>query len=78
MVVAFFSDRFKHRFLFALIPIAVAIAGFAILITVHDNHHLEYGALFMVTSGTYSAMPGMSEIRAPVSAGTVLPISSAC
>ena len=57
MLVAFFSDRLRHRFLFAIIPIAIAIAGFAILITTHHNRHLEYGALFMVTSGTYSAMP---------------------
>ena len=57
MLVATFSDYFRHRFLFALVPIAIAIAGFAILITTHHNTHLEYGALFMVTCGTYSAMP---------------------
>ncbi|MCJ1485467.1 hypothetical protein MMC06_005641 [Schaereria dolodes] len=57
MLVATFSDKLKHRFLFTLIPICVAIAGFAILITVHNRHHLEYAALFLVTMGTYSAMP---------------------
>ena len=57
MLVAYFSDKLRHRFLFTLIPIAVAIAGFAILITTHHNRHLEYGALFLVTSGTYAAMP---------------------
>lgn len=57
LVVAFFSDWFKHRFLFTLIPIAMAIAGFAILMTTHNNTHLEYGALFLVTMGTYSALP---------------------
>jgi MFS family permease len=57
MLVAFFSDKLRHRFLFTLIPICVSIAGFAILITTHYNHHLEYGALFLITSGTYSAMP---------------------
>jgi MFS family permease len=57
MLVAYFSDKLRHRFLFAMFPIAIAIAGFAILITTHHNRHLEYGALFMVTSGTYSAMP---------------------
>ncbi|KAI4246535.1 MAG: hypothetical protein L6R40_001898 [Gallowayella cf. fulva] len=57
MIVAFFSDKFKHRFAFTLIPICIAITGFAILITVHTNHHLEYAALFMVTMGVYSAMP---------------------
>ena len=57
MLVAFFSDKLRHRFLFTIIPICISIAGFAILITTHYNHHLEYGALFLITSGTYSAMP---------------------
>jgi MFS family permease len=57
MIIAFLSDKFKHRFLFALIPICVSITGFGILITVHQNYHLEYAALFLVTMGTYSAMP---------------------
>jgi predicted MFS family arabinose efflux permease len=57
MLVAYFSDRLRHRFLFTMVPMAVAIAGFAILITTHHHKYLEYGALFMVTCGTYSAMP---------------------
>jgi MFS family permease len=57
MIIATCSDFAKHRFLFTIIPICVAIAGFAILITVHDNKHLEYGALFLVAMGAYSAMP---------------------
>ncbi|KAL8674320.1 MAG: hypothetical protein Q9168_001249 [Polycauliona sp. 1 TL-2023] len=57
MVIAYFSDKVRHRFAFTIIPICLAIAGFGILITVHNNHHLQYGALFMVTMGVYSAMP---------------------
>ncbi|MCJ1242665.1 hypothetical protein MMC14_010674 [Varicellaria rhodocarpa] len=57
MLIAYLSDRTQHRFLFTIIPICVAIAGFAILLTVHNSHHLEYAALFLVTMGTYSAMP---------------------
>ncbi|MCJ1435985.1 hypothetical protein MMC27_005363 [Xylographa pallens] len=57
MIVAFFSDTLKHRFIFTLIPICISITGFAILLTVHTNHNLEYAALFLVTSGTYGAMP---------------------
>ena len=59
MVVAFFSDRLKHRFAFTLIPIGIAIAGFAMLISIHGKKHraAEYGALFLVTCGAYSAMP---------------------
>ncbi|KAL8880960.1 MAG: hypothetical protein Q9198_001736, partial [Flavoplaca austrocitrina] len=57
MVIAYFSDKIKHRFAFTIMPICLAIAGFGILIVVHDNHHLQYGALFMVAMGVYSAMP---------------------
>lgn len=57
MVIAVLSDRFKHRFLFTLIPIAIAVAGFCILLAVHDNTNLQYAALFLLAMGTYSAMP---------------------
>jgi MFS family permease len=59
MMVAYFSDRLRHRFLFAILPICIAIAGFAILLTVHGKEHrgTEYAALFLVTMGAYSAMP---------------------
>lgn len=57
MLVAVFSDAFKHRFLFALAPICISLAGFAVLLTVHDNLPLQYSALFLVCMGTYSAMP---------------------
>ena len=57
MAVAFASDKIRHRFAFAIGSICIAIIGFAILISVHDNTKLEYGALFLVTSGTYTAMP---------------------
>ncbi|KIW12393.1 hypothetical protein PV08_09670 [Exophiala spinifera] len=57
MLVAVFSDRLRHRFLFALFPICISIAGFAILMNVHHDTHTEYAALFLITSGTYSAMP---------------------
>lgn len=32
-------------------------AGFAILLAVHTNREVQYAALFLVTMGTYSAMP---------------------
>lgn len=57
MCLAFASDKFLHRFGFVMFALCVAIAGFAILISVHDNKDLEYGALFLVTSGAYTAMP---------------------
>lgn len=57
MIIAFLSDYTRHRFLFTIAPLCVAIAGFGILITVHDNVNLQYGALFLVAMGCYSAMP---------------------
>ena len=57
MIIAYCSDKARHRFLFAIFPICVAIVGFAILLSVHKNTHVEYAALFLVTMGTYSAMP---------------------
>lgn len=57
MLIATLSDYFKHRFLFTLIPISITISGFAILLAVHDNKTLQYGALFLLAMGTYSAMP---------------------
>jgi predicted MFS family arabinose efflux permease len=57
MCLAFASDRVLHRFGFVIFAICVAITGFAILISVHDNKDLQYGSLFLVTCGAYSAMP---------------------
>lgn len=57
MLVAWFSDRLKHRFLFTIFPICVCITGFAILISVHNNQDLQYAALFLVAMGAYTAMP---------------------
>ncbi|KAF2166794.1 hypothetical protein M409DRAFT_22848 [Zasmidium cellare ATCC 36951] len=57
MLMATISDYTKHRFAYAVFSICVAITGFGILIAVHDYRSLQYGALFMVTMGTYTAMP---------------------
>ena len=57
LLMAVISDKVRHRFGIAIFAICVAITGFGILIAVHDNTHLQYGALFLVTSGTYTAMP---------------------
>lgn len=57
MLVAAFSDFFRQRFIFVLIPIFIAIAGFAMAMTIHHSVNTEYGALFMASAGTYAAMP---------------------
>lgn len=59
MIIAFLSDRFQHRFLFAVFPALVAITGLGILITVHNRLHLQYAALFLTVMGVYSSMPVM-------------------
>ena len=57
MLVAYISDKLQHRFLFTIIPICISISGFAILLNVFTNHRVEYGALFLITMGTYTALP---------------------
>lgn len=57
MLLAYLSDKTRHRFGYMMFSIVIAIIGFAILVAVHDNRDVQYGALFLVTSGTYTAMP---------------------
>ena len=57
MGIALLSDWKRHRFIFAIIAICIAIVGFGILIAVHDNTQLQYASLFLVAMGAYTAMP---------------------
>lgn len=57
MVIAVCSDKMRHRLAFTLIPMAIAVAGFIMLLTIHNQTSPQYGALFLVTCGCYSAMP---------------------
>lgn len=57
MLIATLSDWARHRSGFAAFSICVAIIGFGILISVHDNTNLQYAALFLVAMGAYTAMP---------------------
>lgn len=57
MCMAIFSDKLRHRAAFALGAICVAIVGFAILISIHDNTKVQYMGLFLVACGAYTAMP---------------------
>ncbi|THD00310.1 hypothetical protein EYZ11_000203 [Aspergillus tanneri] len=59
MFIATLSDKTRHRFAFTIGPMLIAMAGFGILLNVHgqSNRHVQYGALFLVASGCYSAMP---------------------
>lgn len=57
MIVAYASDKLRHRFIFTLLPISVAVTGFIMLLQEYKDTDTEYAALFLVTMGTYSAMP---------------------
>lgn len=57
VILAYVSDRFRLRSPFVAFSLAVAITGSGILLSVHDNVHLEYGAIFLLAMGTYSCMP---------------------
>jgi MFS family permease len=57
MLVAYASDKARHRFAFALLPLLVCIAGFGMLLAEHKNRHIMYAALFLVAMGAYTAMP---------------------
>jgi hypothetical protein len=57
MFVAWASNRLRLRFISTLIPIAIGIAGFAMLHVGPQDRDLKYAALFLAASGSYSAMP---------------------
>lgn len=57
MLIATISDKIRHRMAFAIACIFITIAGFAVLLNVHDHRDVQYGALFLITSGAYTAMP---------------------
>ena len=57
MIIAYLSDKARHRFAFTIFPMCVSITGFGILLNVYDNKHAEYAALFLVAMGAYTAMP---------------------
>lgn len=59
MIIAYASDKTQHRYLFASVPLILPIIGLIILLTVHDRRSVQYGALFLVAMGGFSAMSVM-------------------
>ncbi|KAI9854642.1 MAG: hypothetical protein M1824_000228 [Vezdaea acicularis] len=59
LLIAFASDKARHRFSFILFSMAIAVSGYAVLLAVPSttNNHVNYAALFLLVIGTYSAMP---------------------
>jgi Major Facilitator Superfamily len=56
MLLAWASDRWRNRIGFILLSLAIAIAGFAVLLS-GASFSAKYAALHLVTSGVYGAMP---------------------
>ncbi|KAL2819573.1 major facilitator superfamily domain-containing protein [Aspergillus cavernicola] len=61
LTIACLSDYFRNRYIFAVLPMFIGMSGYAILLSINDttHHHLQYGALFLLTSGCFSAGPVM-------------------
>ncbi|KAI0448009.1 major facilitator superfamily domain-containing protein [Xylaria telfairii] len=57
LLVAAFSDWTRHRAFFAIAPLAITIAGFGVLLSIHTNTTVEYAVLHLVTIGTYGVLP---------------------
>jgi len=57
MIIAVFSDWFRMRYIFVMIPTAMTLAGYAILVSIHHDVNTMYAALFLAVAGNYSAMP---------------------
>ncbi|PNS14078.1 hypothetical protein CAC42_6591 [Sphaceloma murrayae] len=57
MIMAYISDKTRHRFAFTMIGTFIGVIGFSILVSVFNRKNLQYASLFLVTMGTYSTMP---------------------
>lgn len=57
MTFAVLSDKTQHRFGFSIFGCLVSVIGFTILVTIYNNHNVQFGALLMVISGAYIALP---------------------
>jgi hypothetical protein len=52
MIIAYASDRVRHRWLFSVVPALICISGFAILVVHPKSLEVRYGALFLAAAGT--------------------------
>lgn len=57
IALAIVSDRIRLRTPVLAVALILCLVAGGILITVHNDIHLEYTALFLWASGTYSAVP---------------------
>ncbi|KAL9609956.1 MAG: hypothetical protein Q9167_005308 [Letrouitia subvulpina] len=57
LITAYASDRLRLRSPFIAFCIALTITGLAILLTVHNNFHVQYAAIFLVAMGAFTGGP---------------------
>lgn len=56
--IAFASDKLKHRAGFALLECVISITGYIIILNEkHDSVNARYGALYLISSGAFAALP---------------------
>lgn len=57
-IVAYVSDRLALRGPIIIFVLPLAIAGYAMISTV-ESYNARYGALFLMASGQYAAVPAI-------------------
>lgn len=57
MAMAVVSDKIRHKFALTVASGVICIVGFIVILTETENTSVRYGALFMIASGAYTAMP---------------------
>ena len=55
--LAALSDKLRHRFVFATIPQLLAITGYSILLSVHENSAARYAAIYLMVLGLWVPYP---------------------
>lgn len=56
-LAAYTSDRLRHRFLFVILPLCLAVAGYTILLCVQHDHKTQYAATFLIVLGMWVPLP---------------------
>ncbi|KAK7678142.1 hypothetical protein QCA50_018936 [Cerrena zonata] len=54
IILSYFSDRFQSRGIPLSCAASIGAIGYLLLLTVHENQHVRYFAVFCITSGTYT------------------------
>lgn len=59
LILAALSDHLKHRSSFAIAPMCLAVAGYAVLLHVHGEEQAstQYAMIFLIVLGMWTALP---------------------